>query len=70
MRFGGAINDDFEKKYFKRVRNLDTHHCMFLEHKKNLKNVVECQKDFFAYFNALETRGVIAFLRSCMIHKY
>jgi hypothetical protein len=22
-----------------------------------MKNVVECQKEFFAYFNALETRG-------------
>ena len=24
----------------------------------DMKNVVECQKEFFAYFNALETRGV------------
>ena len=22
-----------------------------------MKNIVECQKDFFAYFNALETQG-------------
>ena len=24
-----------------------------------MKNIVECQKEFFAYFNALETRGVL-----------
>jgi hypothetical protein len=27
--------------------------------KATVKNVVECQKDFFAYFNVLETRGAI-----------
>ena len=26
-------------------------------HQVNMKNVVECQKEFFACFNALETRG-------------
>jgi hypothetical protein len=25
----------------------------------DMKKVVECQKEFFAYFNALETRGVM-----------
>jgi hypothetical protein len=28
-----------------------------------MKNVVECQKDFLAYFNALETRGLLFFSR-------
>ena len=33
--------------------------CIFLQspHQVNMKNVVECQKEFFACFNALETRG-------------
>jgi hypothetical protein len=33
--------------------------CIFLQspHQVDMKNVVRCQKDFFAYFNALETRG-------------
>ena len=32
---------------------------IFLEspHQVDMKNVVECQKDFFAYFNALETHS-------------
>ena len=25
----------------------------------DMKNVVECQKEFFAYFNALETQGTL-----------
>ena len=60
MRVGSAINW-IKKK-----------HDIFLQspHQVDMKNVVECQKEFFAYFNALETRGVVAFLRSCMIHKY
>jgi hypothetical protein len=35
--------------------------CIFLQstHQGDMKNVVKCQKDFFGYFNALETRGVI-----------
>ena len=40
--------------------------CIFLKstHQVDMKNVVECQKEFFAYFNALETRGVLLTL-SC-----
>ena len=35
--------------------------CIFLKspHQVDMKNVVECKKEFFAYFNALETRGVL-----------
>ena len=35
--------------------------CIFLQspHQVDIKNVVECQKEFFAYFNALETRGYV-----------
>ena len=31
--------------------------CNFLQshHQVDMKNVVECKKEFFAYFNALET---------------
>ena len=28
----------------------------------DMKNVVECYKDFFGYFNALETHGVVGFV--------
>ena len=33
--------------------------CIFLQstHQVDMKNVVECWKDFFAYFNALEIYG-------------
>ena len=42
-------------------------------HKVDMKNVVECQKEFFAYFNALETQAeylttlilVISFKTEC-----
>ena len=35
------------------------HFCIFLQstHQVDMKNIVECEKDFFAYFNALETSG-------------
>ena len=29
-------------------------------HQVDMKNIVECQKDFFAYFNALETYSVLS----------
>ena len=34
--------------------------CIFFQssHQVDMKNVVECPSEFFAYFNALETRGV------------
>ena len=43
-----------QKKNFKKI-------CIFLQspHQVDMKNIVECQKDFFAYFNALETQGGI-----------
>jgi hypothetical protein len=31
-------------------------------HQVDMKNVVECQREFFAYFNALETRGAYMWL--------
>ena len=31
----------------------------FAANQVDMKNVVECQKDLFAYFNALETYGVL-----------
>ena len=37
--------------------------CIFLQstHQVDMKNIVECQKEFFAYFNALETYSVLVF---------
>jgi hypothetical protein len=34
--------------------------CIFFQstHQVGMKNVVECYKEFFGYFNALETIGV------------
>jgi hypothetical protein len=32
-----------------------------------MKNVVKCSKDFFAYFNALETYGILCLLPSAML---
>ena len=36
--------------------------CIFLKstHQVGMKNVVECKKEFFAYFNALFTRGELS----------
>jgi hypothetical protein len=33
----------------------------------DMKNFVECTKEFFAYFNALETRGVLPFLHMTIL---
>ena len=37
----------------------ETFFCIFLQspHQVDMKNVIECQKHFFAYFNALEARS-------------
>jgi hypothetical protein len=34
--------------------------CKFFQstHQVGMKNIVECYKEFFGYFNALETNGV------------
>ena len=49
-----------DKKDFKKSHR-DFFFCMFLQspHQVDMKIDVECRKDFFAYFNALETRGVV-----------
>ena len=35
--------------------------CIFLQspHQVDMKKVVKCPREYFAYFNGLETRGVI-----------
>ena len=43
-------------------------HCDYLQYPLQvdmyMNNVVKCRKDFFAYFNALETRGDTTYLKS------
>ena len=41
-------------------------HCDYLQYplQVDMNNVVKCRKDFFAYFNALETRGEV-----CKYHR-
>ena len=40
--------------------------CIFLQftHQVDMKNIVECEKEFFAYFNALETYRVLLIISS------
>ena len=40
--------------------------CIFLQspHLVDMKKVIKCQKEFFAYFNALETRGAKLYIPS------
>ena len=42
------------------------HFCIFLQstHQVDMKNIVECEKEFFAYFNALETYRVLLIISS------
>ena len=38
-------------------------YCIFFKspHQVDMKNVVKCQKNFFAYINALDTRGAMEY---------
>ena len=45
---------DLKKKPPWKKKNL---HFFQSTHQVDMKNVVECSKDFFAYFNALETNS-------------
>ena len=46
-----------DKVDFKKKHRENLVFCIFLQstHQVDMKNVVECLKEFFAYFNALET---------------
>ena len=35
-----------------------------------MKDVVECYKEFFGYFNALETNGLYHWIQCCNVHQY
>ena len=45
------------KMDLKKSHHEKKNHCIFLQspHEVDMKNVVECQKEFYAYLNALET---------------
>ena len=54
-----------DKVDFKKKTPLKYFFCIFFQsiHQVDMKNVVKCQKEFFAYFNALGTRGDLQYQR-------
>ena len=53
------LTDLYHKSKDRVLSTVNFFFCIFLQspHQVDMKNVIECQKHFFAYFNALEARS-------------